>query len=132
MTEYPDLRLYIGGAWRITTASQPVLNPSSEAIIGQVPIATRPDLDDALDAARGGFKVWSGFSPRKRAEIMLKAAALMRERSDEIARAITLEHGKPFNQARLEIIRGCEFFEWDVAEGQRQEPGASMQGASEA
>ena len=119
MTEYPDLHLYIDGAWRKTTASQPVLNPSSEAVIGQVPVATRADLDDALEAARSGLKVWSGFSPRKRAEIMLKAAALMRERSDEIARSITLEHGKPFNQARLEIVRGCEFFEWDAAEGQR-------------
>jgi succinate-semialdehyde dehydrogenase / glutarate-semialdehyde dehydrogenase len=119
VTEYPDLRLYIGGAWKRTTASLPVVNPSSEAVIGQVPVATRLDLDDALEAAHNGFKVWMRFSPRKRAGIMLRAAALMRERSDEIARAITLEHGKPFTQARLEIIRGCEFFEWDAAEGQR-------------
>jgi len=50
---------------------------------------------------------------------MLKAAALMRARIDEIAHAITLEHGKPFAQAQLEVVRGCEFFEWDAAEGQR-------------
>ena len=43
----------------------------------------------------------------------------MRERIDEIAHSITLEHGKPFAQARLEVIRGCEFYEWDAAEGQR-------------
>ena len=43
----------------------------------------------------------------------------MRERIEEIAYAITLEHGKPIAQARLEVIRGCEFFEWDAAEGQR-------------
>mgnify|MGYP005812510713 CR=1 FL=1 len=119
MTDYPDLHLYIGGAWRKATSSQPVLNPSSEAVIGHVPVASRSDLDDALDAAERGLKVWMRFSPRKRAEIMLKAAALMRERSDEIARAITLEHGKPFRQAQLEIVRGAEFFEWDAAEGQR-------------
>ncbi|MBB6091285.1 succinate-semialdehyde dehydrogenase/glutarate-semialdehyde dehydrogenase [Povalibacter uvarum] len=119
MTEYPDLHLHIGGAWKKTASSQPVLNPSSEAVIGHVPVATRQDLDDALEAAEHGFKVWAQFSPRRRGEIMLKAAALMRERSDEIARAITLEHGKPFKAARLEVIRGCEFFEWDAAEGQR-------------
>ena len=119
MTDYPDLHLYIGGAWRKATSSQPVLNPSSEAVIGHVPVASRSDLDDALEAAERGLKVWMRFSPRKRAEIMLKAAALMRERSDEIARAITLEHGKPFRQAQLEIVRGAEFFEWDAAEGQR-------------
>jgi succinate-semialdehyde dehydrogenase/glutarate-semialdehyde dehydrogenase len=43
----------------------------------------------------------------------------MRERQDEIAHSITLEHGKPFQQARLEVIRGAEFFEWDAGEATR-------------
>ncbi|MBS0417874.1 MAG: NAD-dependent succinate-semialdehyde dehydrogenase [Proteobacteria bacterium] len=119
MTNYPEVNLYIGGAWKKTAYAQPVLNPATEQVIGRVPVATRAELDEALEAAEQGFKVWSAFSPRKRAEIMVKAATLMRERSEEIARAITLEHGKPFNQAKLEVIRGCEFFEWDAAEGQR-------------
>jgi succinate-semialdehyde dehydrogenase/glutarate-semialdehyde dehydrogenase len=119
VTEYPEIALFIGGAWRKATDTQPVLNPATESVIGQVPIATHAELGDALEAAQAGLKVWSAYSPRKRAEVMLEAASLMRERSDEIARAITLEHGKPFNQARLEVVRGCEFFEWDAAEGQR-------------
>ena len=119
MAEYPDIGLYIDGVWKATADSQPILNPATEKVIGKVPIATPTDLDEAVDASRRGFKVWSAYSPRKRAEIMLRAAALMRERVDEIAYAITLEHGKPLNQARLEVIRGCEFFEWDAAEGQR-------------
>ena len=116
---YPDLMLYIGGSWRKTTETLPVLNPADEAVIGAVPVASRADLDDALDAAAKGFSVWRRVSPARRAEVMLKAARLMRERVDEIARDITLEHGKPLAQARLEVIRGCEFFEWDAAEGQR-------------
>jgi succinate-semialdehyde dehydrogenase / glutarate-semialdehyde dehydrogenase len=44
---------------------------------------------------------------------------LMRERIDTIAHAITLEHGKPIGQARMEVIRGCEFFEWDAGEAMR-------------
>ena len=43
----------------------------------------------------------------------------MRERQDEIAHSITLEHGKLFQQARLEVIRGAEFFEWDAGEATR-------------
>ena len=43
----------------------------------------------------------------------------MRERQEEIARSITAEHGKPLPQARLEVIRGCEFFEWDAGEATR-------------
>lgn len=115
---YPDLQLYIGGAWK-TADGYPVLNPVDESVIGTVPVASRSDLDAALAAAADGFRIWSKTAPAKRAEIMLKAAALMRERVEEIAYAITLEHGKPIAQARLEVVRGCEFFEWDAAEGQR-------------
>ena len=119
MIQYPDLQLYIGGAWRKTADGQPVLNPADESVIGSVPVATRTDLDAALSAAADGFRIWCRTSPAARAKIMLKAAALMRERVEEIAYSITLEHGKPIGQARLEVIRGCEFFEWDAAEGQR-------------
>ena len=119
MIQYPDLKLYIGGAWRKTADGQPVLNPADESVIGSVPVATRTDLDAALSAAADGFRIWSRTSPAARAKVMLKAAALMRERVEEIAYSITLEHGKPIAQARLEVIRGCEFFEWDAAEGQR-------------
>lgn len=119
MTRYPDLQLYIGGTWRKTAQTLPVLNPADESVIGAVPIATQSDLDAALAAAADGFKVWSRTSPAKRAQVMLKAAAIMRERIEEIACSITLEHGKPIAQARLEVVRGCEFFEWDAAEGQR-------------
>jgi succinate-semialdehyde dehydrogenase/glutarate-semialdehyde dehydrogenase len=119
MPQYPDLRLYIGGSWRKTTSGPPVLNPADETVIGTVPVASRADLDDALAAAAEGFKVWSKTSPARRAEVMRKAATLMRERIEEIALTITLEHGKPIAQARLEVIRGCEFLEWDAAEGQR-------------
>jgi succinate-semialdehyde dehydrogenase/glutarate-semialdehyde dehydrogenase len=119
MAIYPDLKLYIGGEWRKSADEQPVLNPADESVIGAVPVASRKDLDDALAAAADGFRIWSRTAPRKRAEIMLKAASLMRERIDEIAYSITLEHGKPLAQARLEVIRGCEFFEWDAGEAQR-------------
>ncbi|MBN9274860.1 MAG: aldehyde dehydrogenase family protein, partial [Mesorhizobium sp.] len=111
--------LYIGGSWRKTADSLPVINPADESVIGAVPVASRSDLDDALAAAEQGFRVWSRTSPAVRSEIILKATALMRERIDDIAHSITLEHGKPFAQARLEVVRGCEFFEWDAAEAQR-------------
>jgi succinate-semialdehyde dehydrogenase/glutarate-semialdehyde dehydrogenase len=119
MAQYPDLQLYVGGSWRRTSSGLPVLNPADESTIGFVPAAGRPDLDAALDAAAEGFKVWSKTSPAQRAAIMRKAVALMRERIEEIAYSITLEHGKPIAQARLEVVRGCEFIEWDAAEGQR-------------
>ena len=119
MSSYPDLHLYINGEWRKTANDLPVLNPATEEEIGRLPHADKSDLDDALAAAETGFKVWSKVPPVERANVLLKAAAIMRERQEEIAIAITAEHGKPLPQARLEVIRGCEFLEWDAGEATR-------------
>ncbi len=72
-----------------------------------------------MAAAVKGFEVWRKTAPRDRANLIRKAAALMRERQNEIAHSITLEHGKTLNEARLEVIRGAEFFEWDAGEAMR-------------
>ena len=119
MSTYPDLHLYIDGEWRKTASDLPVLNPATEEEIGRLPHAQVSDLDDALDAAAKGFSAWCRTAPVHRANVLLKAAALMRERQEEIATAITQEHGKPITAARLEVIRGCEFFEWDAGEATR-------------
>ena len=118
MANYPDLQLYIGGEWK-KADGQPVLNPADDSVLGIVPHATRADLDKALEAAEKGFRVWSRTSPSKRAEIILKAVQLMRERIEELAVAMTLEQGKPIAQSRLEILRACEIIEWDAHEGRR-------------
>lgn len=116
---YPDLQLYIGGTWRGADSTIDVVNPATEQIIGQLPVADTAALDDALAAAVDGFRVWSRTPPRERADTIRAAAALMRERQEEIAGAITLEQGKPLSEARSEVIRGCEFFEWDAGEAVR-------------
>lgn len=118
MTRYPDIQLYIGGSWK-SAAGEPVLNPADESVIGTVPTATRADLDAALSAAEEGFRVWSRTSPAKRAQVILKAAALLRERTEEMAVAMTLEQGKTIAESRGEILRACDVLEWDAAEGRR-------------
>lgn len=119
MATYPDLHLFINGEWRRTPDDIPVLNPATEAVIGRLPHARLEDLDDALEAAVAGFEVWRRMPPSARASVLFRAAAIMRNRQEEIATAITSEHGKPLTQARLEVIRGCEFFEWDAGEATR-------------
>jgi succinate-semialdehyde dehydrogenase/glutarate-semialdehyde dehydrogenase len=118
MPAYPDLQFYIAGEWKSRDGA-PVLNPADESVIGTVPHATRVDLDTALGAAEEGFRIWRASSPARRAEIILKAARLCRERVEEMAVAMTLEQGKPIAQSRLEILRGCDIIEWDATEGRR-------------
>ncbi len=118
MAQYPDIQLYIGGSWK-SAPGQPVFNPADESVIGTVPTATQADLDAALSAADEGFRKWSKTSPAKRAEVILKAAALLRERADEIAVAMTLEQGKTVAESRGEVGRASEALEWEAAEGRR-------------
>jgi succinate-semialdehyde dehydrogenase/glutarate-semialdehyde dehydrogenase len=118
MSQYPELKLHVAGEWRSRDGS-PVLNPADESILGTVPHATRTDLDDALNAAEEGFKVWRNTSPQKRAEIIHRAAQICRDRAEEDAVPITLEQGKPLAQATMEIVRGTDIIDWDAEEGRR-------------
>ncbi|HAA91003.1 MAG TPA: NAD-dependent succinate-semialdehyde dehydrogenase [Rhodospirillaceae bacterium] len=115
---YPDLQLIINGEY-LSRDGAPVINPSTGESIADVPFATEADLASALEAAAQGFKIWSEMSPAKRETIMRDTAALLRERADEIAQAITLEQGKPVAQSKVEIMRACEIIEWDASEGRR-------------
>jgi succinate-semialdehyde dehydrogenase/glutarate-semialdehyde dehydrogenase len=118
MAEYPELKLLIGGEW-ISRPGAPVINPADETTIGTVPHATTADLAAAVAAAEQGFKVWRSTSPAKRAEIILKAVAIMRQRVEEMAVVMTLEQGKPIGQSRLEVQRATDIIEWDANEGRR-------------
>ncbi|MWD29342.1 aldehyde dehydrogenase family protein [Aquicoccus sp. SCR17] len=119
MSTYPELKLFIDGRWRDTPDDLPVVNPATEEVIGRLPHARTSDLEDALAAAEAGFETWRRTSPRERSDLILRAAAIMRARQEEIAQCITAEQGKPLAQSRLEVIRGAEFFEWDAAEAMR-------------
>ena len=116
---YPKLELYIDGQWRRADTDIPVVNPATEQEIARLPCASTKHLNDALEAAVRGFQLWSRTPPRARADIIMHAATLMRERQEAIAHTITLENGKPITEARLEVIRGAEFFEWDAGEALR-------------
>lgn len=119
MINYPKVRLFIDGKWRETRETLPVVNPADDSQLGSVPLATEGDLEDAVHAAVRGFAVWRATSPERRAEIILKAASLIRERIEEISVIMTLEQGKPIDQSRSEVRRACDIFEWDANEGRR-------------
>jgi succinate-semialdehyde dehydrogenase/glutarate-semialdehyde dehydrogenase len=119
MSSYPNIKLFINGQWRERDGDIPIINPCNEQVLGALPQATRRDLDDALDAAEKGFRVWRQMSPARRQQIIEDASRLARESRDHIAHAMTLEQGKPIIQSRLEVDRGCDILEWDATEGRR-------------
>ncbi len=121
MSFYPKLELLINGRWRAASdgATRPVIDPATENVIGQLPVATPADVQEALDSAQRGFNGWRRTAPAARAAIINKAAALVRERADTIARTITLELGKPLAESFIEVDRLAVVFEWHAAESLR-------------
>ena len=100
-------------------ASQDVLNPSNDSVLGRVPHAKKPEMDKALAAADRGFKAWKRVNSFERAKVLRKAAELMRTRADDIARVLTLEQGKPLIESRIEILAGADITDWFADEGRR-------------
>ena len=122
MHNYPEtLGLYIDGQWlsgegRRTTE---VYDPATGAVLGELPLATKDDLDRALAAAQAGFEAWRVTPPEQRFQIMIKAAALLRERAEGIARVVTMEEGKPFAEAKGEVLAGASMLEFHGGEAMR-------------
>ncbi len=136
LAHYPELQLFIAGEWvsKGERKSQPVLNPATGEVLGELPHATEADLDRALAAAEAGFKVWRDKLPEERSAVLRKAAALMRERGEQITTAATLESGKPIMQSRMELKMSSDVLEWYAEEGRRaygrvltqRQPGSRM------
>lgn len=118
---YPELALFIDGEWIKGGGreSGTVINPATEKPLGLLPHATAEDLDRALSAAARGFKLWRATPPYERAKIMRRAADLIRERQEAIARALTLEEGKVLAEARIEVATSADIIEWYAEEGRR-------------
>ncbi|HET7503874.1 MAG TPA: NAD-dependent succinate-semialdehyde dehydrogenase [Kofleriaceae bacterium] len=118
---YPDTGLLIDNQWRAAASGKTidVLNPATGERIGRVAHASIADLDLALAAARRGFDAWRWVPAHERAQVMRKAAGLVRERVDAIARLLTMEQGKPLAEARMEVLAGADIIEWFADEGRR-------------
>ncbi|CDF85596.1 Succinate-semialdehyde dehydrogenase [NADP(+)] GabD [Pseudomonas knackmussii B13] len=118
---YDPLYLFIGGEWISSQgrATAPVLNPATEVVIGQVPLATSADLEHALAVAQRGFEQWRATVPAERAKVLKRASALILERVSHIAEQMTLEEGKPIAEAVDEVTRAAEYFEWFAESARR-------------
>ena len=91
-----------------------VVNPYDGSVIGQVPKGTAADVDRAVSAARAVMRD-APLSPYERAEILDRAAALLRERQEDFARTIAVEAAKPIKTARVEAQRAVSTFQFSAA-----------------
>jgi malonate-semialdehyde dehydrogenase (acetylating)/methylmalonate-semialdehyde dehydrogenase len=107
------VRNFVGGGWRDASATTtvPVHNPASGAEIARVPLSSGADVDAAVKAAKAAFPMWRDTPAPARARVLFRLKALLEEHKEELARALTTEHGKVIAETRGEIQRGIESVE---------------------
>lgn len=117
---YVPTDLLIGGTW-VTgdNGSFPVHNPSCGQILAHVADASVEQGIEALDAACDARTSWAATSTRERADILNRAYTLMTQRTEVIARLMTLEMGKPLDQSRGEVAYAANYLRWYAEEAAR-------------
>jgi succinate-semialdehyde dehydrogenase/glutarate-semialdehyde dehydrogenase len=118
---YPDLALFIDGQWRSGEGrkAEAVYNPSTGAVLKQLPHASTRDLDDALRAADKAFQTWRDVPATERGALLRRVAALMRQRADIMGECISLEQGKPLAEGKGEIFAAADMIDWCGDEARR-------------
>lgn len=122
--DYPRLGLYLDGQWHgagaaTGEASHEVINPSTGLVLARLPLASAAGLDVALAAAQRAFIPWSRTSAMERGRVLARAAELMVQRTEAIARALVLEQGKTWAGARYEVGAAAESLQWHAEEARR-------------
>jgi malonate-semialdehyde dehydrogenase (acetylating) / methylmalonate-semialdehyde dehydrogenase len=109
-----DITHFIGGGRSAGTSprTQDVTNPATGAVTGRVHLASAADVDAAVAAAKAAFPAWADTPPIRRARVMFKFLELVNLHKDDLARAITAEHGKVFTDAQGEVSRGIDIIEF--------------------
>src|SRR4030095_9723604 len=114
-----EYQLLIDGQWVDAGPLMEVKNKYDGKLIGILPTARKEDLDAAIEAAERAEDVMADMPAYKRAVILLKTAALLRERSDDLAKTIAAEAGKALKFARAEVDRAISTFTIAAEEAKR-------------
>jgi lactaldehyde dehydrogenase/glycolaldehyde dehydrogenase len=119
----PHTAMYIDGAWTDGRSRERIAveNPANESVVGTVPAGTPEDAVAALEAARRAQPAWAALPPIVRAGHVLDLAAAVRRDRARLARIVTLEQGKPLNQAEGEIDAVATFLTYAAENARRIE-----------
>jgi len=112
---------FINGQWTKGTEKKtfPVYNPFNKMMIAEVSDLQVSDFDYAIQAANVAFPTWAKLTSYERSSILNKWHNLIIENERDLATILTLEQGKPFQEALGEIRYGATFIEWFSAEAVR-------------
>ncbi|MDF2965241.1 MAG: gabD [Rickettsiaceae bacterium] len=110
---------YINGNWVASSQTFKVTNPYDGKHIANVSCASASDVDNAIQAAKNAFDIWSKHDAKFRANILEQWYELIMANLDDLSDILTLEQGKPLEDARKEIIYGANFVKWFAEESKK-------------
>ncbi|MDF2547555.1 MAG: NAD-dependent succinate-semialdehyde dehydrogenase [Anaerosolibacter sp.] len=116
-----DYGLYINGTWMEIEGLNKidVINPGTGDIVGTVPNGGETEAKQAIDAAVEAFEPWAVLPANERGNYLKRLYDLMIEEKEDLARIMTLEQGKPLQEALGEVLYAASFVEWYGEEAKR-------------
>ena len=111
----------INGQWIGATGDAviSVRNPATGAVVATVPRLGAAETRAAIDAAAAAFPAWAAKTAKERAAILRRWYDLMAAHADDLGMILTAEQGKPFAEARTEVLLGAAYLEWFGEEAKR-------------
>ena len=91
-----------------------VFNPATGEVQAKVTLASAEELQAAVDAALAAQPAWAATNPQRRARVFMKFVDLLNTHMDELAALLSSEHGKTFDDAKGDVIRGLEVCEFVI------------------
>ena len=118
---YPKLKMLIAGEWTNGSSgvTENVICPADGSVLGELPHASKEDLNDALNSSLEGFNKWRNETPLNRQSILEKAAKILEREFDENSKNLTREMGKPLAEAKIEMQVAIDLLRWYGEEGKR-------------
>ena len=109
-----DIGHFIGGQVVKGTSGRTgdVFNPNTGEVQAKVALASKSEVQKAIENAQAAFPGWAATNPQRRARVMFKFLELVQAEYDDLARLLSSEHGKTFPDAKGDIQRGLEVVEF--------------------
>jgi malonate-semialdehyde dehydrogenase (acetylating)/methylmalonate-semialdehyde dehydrogenase len=110
LSDSPPIHNFIDGTWTASSAQEflPVMNPATGERLGTTPLSPGSDMAAAVEAAERAFPSWRATPAVDRARVLFRLKTLLDEHHEELARTLTMEHGKILPETMGEVRRGIE------------------------
>lgn len=114
-------RLFLNGEWSdsVTGETFEDINPATLEPIGEFQKASIDDVNRAVESAVEAFESWSRTPAPQRGKILFRAARVLEERKEELARLMTLENGKVLSESRGDVQEAIDMAYYAAGEGRR-------------